>query len=82
MRTHDLVKWRKLEELHKKAPFAFIIAVGGPRTVLKQMFPLTPIVSDITDLSVPGRRIAEFVWGVVTAVRAEYKASDSAVPKA
>jgi hypothetical protein len=61
VRTHDPAKWRRIAELQKKIPFAFVVAVGGPRTSFKQMFGQTPILCDVTDLEVPGQLIAEFI---------------------
>ena len=72
MRTHSPAKWRRLADLQKYQPFAFVIAVGGPRTELAQMFRGTPTFSDITDLIVPGPRIARFIADKVDREKSRY----------
>jgi len=76
MRTHDPAKWRRLAELRKQARIALIIAVGGPRSDFKQMFPGTPILCDITDLIIPGQKVARFIDDVVDQEKARHLEKD------
>ena len=62
VRTEDRRKWGTLSLLHAKLPFKFLVAASGPRTELRKLFPDIPILSDITDLVIPGKKIAAFIW--------------------
>lgn len=64
VRTEDRSKWEKLSSLHERFPFRIVVAVGGPRHVLKRMFPGTLIISDVLDLINPGKQIASAIWDV------------------
>jgi hypothetical protein len=66
VRMENRTKWHELSQLHGHVKFRFVVAVGGPRTELEAMFPGTCIASDITDLIVPGKQIAGFLWRAIT----------------
>lgn len=74
MRTQDPAKWRQLAQMHQQRSFAFIVAVGGPRSDFKQMFPMTPILCDVSDLTIPGPQIARFMDSIVHTQREGRKA--------
>ena len=64
VRTEDRSKWTKLALLHARSPLRIVVAVGGPREKMREMFPGSLIVSDVLDLTNPGKQIASAIWDV------------------
>jgi len=62
VKMEERAKWAELAAIHAERPFKFVVAVGGPREKITQMFPGTRTIVDISDLAIPGKLVADFIW--------------------
>ncbi|MCR4325492.1 MAG: hypothetical protein NUV59_01650 [Patescibacteria group bacterium] len=74
VRDENREHWQELSRLHREvARFRFVVAIGGPRAQLKEMFPRTSLAYDITSIREPGALIAHFiaqgVWSMMGGVQ-------------
>ena len=59
------VKWGMLARYHEATKFTCFVAAGVETSYARRMIPGIDILSDIGDLVLPGKQIAEYLWKVV-----------------
>ena len=58
-------KWEALAFCHRYMPFKCFVAVEVETAYARRMIPRLDILSDIGDLAIPGKQIAEYLWKAV-----------------
>ena len=59
------VKWHMLATYHRAVKFRCFVAVGVETSYARRMIPGVDILSDISDLVIPGKQIAAYIWKAV-----------------
>lgn len=59
------VKWGMLAKYHHAAKFKCFVAAGVETSYARRMISGLDILSDIGDLVIPGKQIAEYLWRAV-----------------